>query len=235
MDRRLHRWCRPRVRRADPAAWRRRAGRRRDESSTSAAATVRSAACWRRVVLGWLASIRRGTRSAWRTSAVGALVTSAPAADDLPFADASFDAAVACLVFEHIDDVDAAIAEVARVAQAGWPVLLLPQPSAAADTGQRLDRRPHDRPARAVLADRPVPRRERDDRAGRARRLHPVHPPPAVALRERARRARAGARTNARAGTSARIPRAGAGVHRSGHDSAAAVSPAAPHDDASTV
>lgn len=37
------------------------------------------------------------------------------AADDLPFPDAHFDAVVACLVFEHIDDVDAAIAEVARV------------------------------------------------------------------------------------------------------------------------
>jgi SAM-dependent methyltransferase len=37
----------------------------------------------------------------------------------LPFADASFDAVVACLVFEHIRDVDAAIAEVARVLQAG--------------------------------------------------------------------------------------------------------------------
>jgi SAM-dependent methyltransferase len=36
-------------------------------------------------------------------------------AADLPFADASFDAVVACLVFEHIRDVDAAIAEVARV------------------------------------------------------------------------------------------------------------------------
>ena len=33
----------------------------------------------------------------------------------LPFAAASFDAVVACLVFEHIRDVDAAIAEVARV------------------------------------------------------------------------------------------------------------------------
>jgi SAM-dependent methyltransferase len=33
----------------------------------------------------------------------------------LPFADASFDAAVACLVFEHIRDVDDAIREVARV------------------------------------------------------------------------------------------------------------------------
>jgi SAM-dependent methyltransferase len=33
----------------------------------------------------------------------------------LPFADGSFDAVIACLVFEHIRDVDDAIAEVARV------------------------------------------------------------------------------------------------------------------------
>ena len=33
----------------------------------------------------------------------------------LPFPDASFDAVVACLVFEHIRDVDQAIAEVGRV------------------------------------------------------------------------------------------------------------------------
>jgi SAM-dependent methyltransferase len=37
----------------------------------------------------------------------------------LPFADGSFDAAVACLVFEHIDDVDTAIAEIARVLDRG--------------------------------------------------------------------------------------------------------------------
>lgn len=37
----------------------------------------------------------------------------------LPFADATFDAVVACLVFEHIRDVDAAIAEVGRVLQPG--------------------------------------------------------------------------------------------------------------------
>jgi SAM-dependent methyltransferase len=36
-------------------------------------------------------------------------------ASQLPFADGSFDAVVACLVFEHIREVDAAIAEVARV------------------------------------------------------------------------------------------------------------------------
>lgn len=36
-------------------------------------------------------------------------------AAQLPFADESFDAVIACLVFEHIRDVDDAIAEVARV------------------------------------------------------------------------------------------------------------------------
>jgi SAM-dependent methyltransferase len=40
-------------------------------------------------------------------------------AASLPFADASFDAVVACLVFEHITDVDAAIGEVARVVRPG--------------------------------------------------------------------------------------------------------------------
>ena len=42
-----------------------------------------------------------------------------------PFADASFDAAVACLVFEHIADVDSAIAEVARVLKPGGKFLFL--------------------------------------------------------------------------------------------------------------
>lgn len=37
----------------------------------------------------------------------------------LPFPDTSFDVVVACLVFEHIDDVDQAIAEVARVLSPG--------------------------------------------------------------------------------------------------------------------
>lgn len=40
-------------------------------------------------------------------------------ADKIPADDGSFDAAVACLVFEHIDDLDAAIAEVARVLRSG--------------------------------------------------------------------------------------------------------------------
>ncbi len=42
----------------------------------------------------------------------------------LPFASGSFDAVVACLVFEHIPDLDAAIAEVARVLAVGGRFLL---------------------------------------------------------------------------------------------------------------
>ena len=40
-------------------------------------------------------------------------------ADRLPFGDASFDAVVACLVFEHIEAVDEALDEVARVLRPG--------------------------------------------------------------------------------------------------------------------
>jgi len=40
-------------------------------------------------------------------------------AEALPFATGSFDAVVCCLVFEHIDDVDGALAEVARVLRPG--------------------------------------------------------------------------------------------------------------------
>jgi len=46
-------------------------------------------------------------------------------AERLPFSSASFDGAVACLVFEHIDDLDAALAEVARVLAPGGRFLFL--------------------------------------------------------------------------------------------------------------
>lgn len=50
-------------------------------------------------------------------------------ADALPVADASFDGVLACLVFEHIEAVDAAIAEVARVlAPGGRFVFMLNHP-----------------------------------------------------------------------------------------------------------
>jgi SAM-dependent methyltransferase len=40
-------------------------------------------------------------------------------AAELPFSNAAFDAVVACLVFEHIDDMDAAVSEVGRVLRPG--------------------------------------------------------------------------------------------------------------------
>lgn len=46
------------------------------------------------------------------------------AAERLPFADGSFDAVVACLVFEHLADHRPAIAEVARVLEPGGRFLL---------------------------------------------------------------------------------------------------------------
>jgi len=54
-------------------------------------------------------AVRRGGGPAYLRSGAAAL----------PFGDASFDAVVACLVFEHIDDMDDAIGEVARVVRPG--------------------------------------------------------------------------------------------------------------------
>jgi SAM-dependent methyltransferase len=45
--------------------------------------------------------------------------------DSLPFGDGEFDTVVACLVFEHVDDLDAAVAEVARVLAAGGRFVFL--------------------------------------------------------------------------------------------------------------
>ncbi len=46
-------------------------------------------------------------------------------ADSLPVPSAAFDSAVACLVFEHIGDVDAALREVARILKPGGTFLFL--------------------------------------------------------------------------------------------------------------
>ncbi|MDH3682574.1 MAG: methyltransferase domain-containing protein [Acidimicrobiia bacterium] len=43
----------------------------------------------------------------------------------LPFADASFEGAVACLVFEHIDPLDSALGELARILVPGGRLLFL--------------------------------------------------------------------------------------------------------------
>jgi len=65
-----------------------------------------------------------GIDPTWNQITVAARRAGGPAyvragAARLPFPAATFDAAVACLVFEHIDDIDTAIAEVARVVRPG--------------------------------------------------------------------------------------------------------------------
>jgi len=62
-------------------------------------------------------------------------------ADHLPFADASFDAAIACLVFEHVPDHSVGIREIARVLEPGGRfVFLLNHPLLQApDSGWVID------------------------------------------------------------------------------------------------
>ena len=118
----------------------------RDECSTSAAARVRSrgsrSAAGASLVVGVDPT---GRRSSSRPSGAGDRCTGAASASALPFADASFDAVVACLVFEHIDEVDDAIAEVGRVLVAGGRFLfflnhpLLQTPNSGWIDDQMLD------------------------------------------------------------------------------------------------
>lgn len=55
----------------------------------------------------------------------GAVEYARGSADALPVRDGAFDAVVACLVFEHITEVDAALAEVARSLEPGGVFLFL--------------------------------------------------------------------------------------------------------------
>ncbi|HEV8297525.1 MAG TPA: class I SAM-dependent methyltransferase [Acidimicrobiales bacterium] len=91
-----------------------------------------------------------GIDPTWRQVAEAARRAGGPAyalaeAARLPFGDASFDAAVACLVFEHIDAVDEALAEVGRVLVPGGRFLfflnhpLLQTPNSGWIDDQMLD------------------------------------------------------------------------------------------------
>ena len=193
VDRRVHRRRRPGVRRADRAARRRRAGRR----ATRARRRVR-----RRPAhpVGGRARRRRARRrhrpdvepdQRRRRTRAAPTGSSGPAPTVCRSPTASFDAAVACLVFEHIDAVDEAIAEVARVLATRRPVLLLPQPSAAVrrrraagSTTTSLD------PPEQYWRIGPYLPEAVTRRGGRAGRAHPLRAPPARPLRQRPRRQR---------------------------------------------
>ena len=73
----------------------------------------------RRRPAGGRASTRPGPSSTSPASGAGGAAYVRAGAAALPFAGETFDAVVACLVFEHIDDVDGAIAEVGRVLRPG--------------------------------------------------------------------------------------------------------------------
>ncbi len=77
-----------------------------------------------RLAAGIGAGLTVGVDPTWAQVVVAAARAGGPryaraSAGRLPFADGAFDAVVACLVFEHIRDVDDAIAEVARVLEPG--------------------------------------------------------------------------------------------------------------------
>ncbi|MGH9094829.1 MAG: class I SAM-dependent methyltransferase, partial [Acidimicrobiales bacterium] len=55
----------------------------------------------------------------------GGVLVARAGAESLPFPSSSFDAVVACLVFEHIDGVDRALAEVGRVLAPGGRVVFM--------------------------------------------------------------------------------------------------------------
>ncbi len=182
VDRRVHRGRRPGVRRADPAHGRRRAGRcdprarRRLRGRADHPARRRPGRRRRRHRPRPDVEPDLGRRRAG--SATGFVRAGA---DGLPFADASFDAVVACLVFEHIDAVDEAIAEV-------WPGSSNPAAGSASSSTTRCCRRRaagwiDDQvldPPEQYSAHRPVPARGGDDRGGRARRPHPLRAPAAA-------------------------------------------------------
>ena len=186
VDRGVHRRCRPRVRRADPAVGRRRtagcaagAGHRVRRGTTRAAGGAAGA---RRSSV----SIPPGTASTSHTAEPGEWRTPRATAGSV---------AVRRRLVRHGGGMSRLRTHRRRRRRdrRGRPdprtrgnVLLLPQSSDPPGAWQRVGRRPHGRPTGAVLAARPVPRRDRDRRGGRTRGVDPVHPSPDVALRERA-------------------------------------------------
>ena len=218
VDRRLHRRRRPGVRRADPAAGGRGAGRCRRVSSTSGAATGRSAGSRRRRRRRARpsASTRRGTRSASPRHARRRDRLRPRRRRRLPFPTARSTPSSPASSSSTSTTSTTAIAEVARVLDPGGRFCfflnhpLLQTPNSGWIDDQVLD------PPEQYWRIGPYLAGGGDDRGGRARRAHPLHPPPAVAIREHARRAAACCSPDGRAGAAGRVPRPRRGVRRRG-------------------
>ena len=180
---RVHRGRRPRVRASRSCRWRPSCSAGSRGCSTSAPARARSP----RVVAGSAATSVVGrrpdarTRSSRRSRGRAGRATLRAGAAALPFADARVRRR------RRLPGVRAhrrrrrGHRRGRAGAAARRPVRVLPEPPAAADARQRLDRRPDPRPARAVLAHRPLPHRGRVDRGGGEGRVHPLRAPAAVA------------------------------------------------------
>ena len=134
----------------------------------------------------WSASTRRGTRSGSPRSAVEDRCSRAAALQPCrsPTRPSTRRSPASC---SSTSAMSTRRSPRWRACSSRRALLVLPQPPAAADAEQRVDRRPDPRPARAVLADRSLPDRGRDHRGGGEGRVHPVHPPAAEPLPQRAR------------------------------------------------
>jgi SAM-dependent methyltransferase len=133
----------------------------------------------------------------------------------LPFHDGVFDAVIACLVFEHIDDAAGAIDEVGRVLRPGGRFLfflnhpLLQTPGSGWIDDQILEEQ-YWRIGPYLVEDTTM---EEVDK----RRVPPVRPPPLVDLREPARPGWPVHHRDARARAPARVPGPRPRVHRGRH------------------
>ena len=151
-----------------------------------------------------------GPQVALGRALVAAVRGTRASAEQLPVADRSVDAVLACLVVRARRRPPRGGARDRAGTRPRRPPLAPRRPPAAPGARERLDRRQD--PRRALLADRRVPPRARRRRRGRAGRGVRVRPSPGVRLREHAGVVRAARRAHGRARASGQAPRRAAGA-----------------------